>query len=311
MIIMSILDRYEQVTQQMKHARMQRKSVSKRSNSEEKHHERMRRIEINRARMQSISRARSVSVCARADSVTRARSVISQSRSQSRSRSASRSQSRSPIRNVKPKTSRSLSTVGPETPERKSRYDDAFQQLSRPDADDPDAADAADDDEEEEDEAVFRPCPLDVRGPPAREWCFLCNTAQTQAEIEANPRVARLTTLLDNNYHKTAKDILCDQAVCYYDKELRPYIQGMPEWTASSVWDHITKHAPTPRVAHEQTLETVDALITAITSAGVIGKNCKGEKKVDLQNAKVLLEALKFKTKTLEALTGKRPVALN
>jgi hypothetical protein len=157
------------------------------------------------------------------------------------------------------------------------------------------------------DESKFRPCPLEVRDDPVREWCFLCNTAQTQAEIEANPRVVKLTNLLDTQYHRTAKDVLCDQAVRYYNKELRPFVQDSPAWSPNSVWDHVTKHAPTPRIAQEQTLETVTALISAITSAGVIGQNCKGEKKVDLQNAKVLLDALKFKTKTLEALAGKRP----
>ncbi len=168
-------------------------------------------------------------------------------------------------------------------------------------------ADDLDPADDSEDEAKFRPCPLEVRHAPVLEWCFLCNTAQTQAEVEANPRVVKLTTLLDSQYHRTAKDVLCDQAVRYYNKELRPFVENTPEWTKQSVWDHVTIHAPTPRIEQEQTLETVTALISAITSAGVIGQNCKGEKKVDLQNAKVLLDALKFKTKTLEALAGKRP----
>lgn len=76
-------------------------------------------------------------------------------------------------------------------------------------------------------------------------WCFMCYCTKLDKHAMRDKSFGTIVTLMQNFRGQMSPMEMTQRAQKYYNNFLRPYTKLKRAWTRQSIWNHVTKHAPT------------------------------------------------------------------
>lgn len=135
---------------------------------------------------------------------------------------------------------------------------------------------------------------LDGTGVASGTYCFLCATTPAmQAAVPEpssdpymdidrnttnNQRIARhenyqtLLGMITDNIGRMDEDCLLSSVQCFYDSELRPYVEGTPAWSTRTIQEHIRRHEINPAWQSWSTASDIRTMLRINLANGVCTK---------------------------------------
>lgn len=113
-------------------------------------------------------------------------------------------------------------------------------------------------------------------------WCFVCFVKENESDAHQSKNYNNLINFIEENKSKIGPRQLVNQTQYFYNRWLRPRVNGQKPWTRKMIWEHIDKHSPSNttilldirRTYHEGMLRLRDnGLFTKEATSGKKGIN--------------------------------------